>query len=272
MNFKPLFFYFKDIAKRYTSKRGPLLAKGIAYSFLVGSIPLLFLTLSFASYLYRIIPGLQKGLEARIKEFLPPAVGGEVLFHIESIAKGWARIGIIGLVILIFVAKGIFDALESGLSSVMNVKKKRKTWITQLFSFSLTLVSIIFFVVASLADVILNIVFKIINIIPSYFHWIVGRAISVALFGFALFGLYRIFYKEKLNMKYALSVSLIVSLLWQLIGYIGKFFIQASGRRELIYGVLAGSVVFLLWMQIFAILVLLGGVIIAKHSEQVKSF
>ncbi len=268
MIFKKVFLYFKDVFYTFSTKRGSLLAKGIAYSFLTGSIPLLFLTVSFASYLYKIIPTLQHGLEIKITEFLPPQIGKEVLSHLEIITQGWAGIGIIGIVILIFVAKGIFDALEAGLSAVMDVKKRRKTLINQLFSFLLTFVAMVFFVIASLTDAILDFLFKIINIIPSFFHWSIAKLTSIAIFGFALFGIYKIFYREKLNIKWALSVSFVVSLVWQIVGYIGSFFIKASGRREFIYGILAGSVVFLLWMQIFAILILFGGIIIAKHSKK----
>jgi uncharacterized BrkB/YihY/UPF0761 family membrane protein len=93
-----------------------------------------------------------------------------------------------------------------------------------------------------------------------------SEGITVVVSGVIFYGVYRIVYRQSLNRPVAIGVCFILSLLWKLFGRAGKELIVQSGRQKMMYGVLAGAVLLLLWLQIFANLIIFDGIIIARHS------
>ncbi|MFW5775023.1 MAG: YihY/virulence factor BrkB family protein [Chitinivibrionales bacterium] len=264
------FRYIHGIIKRFFHSGGPLIAKGIAYSIIVGSVPLLFLALYSTTYLFQFAPPLQLTLEIRLDEIFPEELADAILTQAARLAAvSWAEIGIVGIAGLTFVSQGIFSSLERGLSIVMHYRRRRSMWANRLIYTLLTIFAITMFFTATYAHTYLKILYRALGIPPDY-HFLARKTSSILLIWLALVVIYRICYSGKVN-YYALTlVSLAVAIMWQVINIAGSSFITASGQREIIYGMLATVVVFLLWSYIFAWLLLLGGIIIATHSPQEK--
>jgi uncharacterized BrkB/YihY/UPF0761 family membrane protein len=64
-----------------------------------------------------------------------------------------------------------------------------------------------------------------------------------------------------------LLVSLLVAIAWQAVNYLGVSVISISGKNEIVYGFLAVVIVFLAWTYLFSVLLFIGGIVIARHSQ-----
>ncbi len=257
--------WINDILATYIRRRGPLLAKGIAYSLLVGSMPFLFLSFSITSFLYKFAPHLQDAVSVQIDKFLPLQASEFLLEHIELAVREWASVGVIGIAILLFVAKGIFESMESGISAIMGIDQKRAIWRSQLYAFLFTLTAILFLIGASIGNTFFTAWLRTFSLHPMIYTTIL-KTFTIMILTFGIFTLYSIAAGGKLRPFISLFISLLVAILWRLAVIGGKIVIIQSGKRAIIYGILAGSVLFLFWLKIFAHLILFGGIIIQRSS------
>jgi len=261
--------YIASLIKAYFLRRGPLLARGIAFSFLVGAVPLLVLVLYGTSTLYDIAPQLRETVVLRLDELMPAQVAQVIQNQAAQIAShSWTEIGLVTLIIIIFIAQGVFASLESGLSIIMRCPQERHIWLDNLLYMTLTILAIMMFFAASYIHVFLNLFYDFAGF-PDSLRWIARKTTSVIIIWLALVTIYRACYHGALNLWVLFGVSFLVASLWQLLNWGASSVIAASGQREFIYGFLASMVMFMLWAYMFAVLLLFGGIIIARHSRYI---
>ncbi|RLC08789.1 MAG: hypothetical protein DRI24_22835, partial [Deltaproteobacteria bacterium] len=94
----------------FFERRVPMMAAGLAFYFLLGLIPFLFLVAATSGYFLRTNPGLINEINAYVIEILPPGFGEIILEQINSAASNWHALGLLGLFSLVLVAMGLFDA------------------------------------------------------------------------------------------------------------------------------------------------------------------
>ncbi len=241
------------------------MAQGIAYSLLIGSTPVLLLSVSFAGFLYRLAPGIQTRTHERIRGFLPEQIAEPLIGQINTLAGEWARMGLVGAVVLFFVSKGIFDAFGSGLAAVMGGRRQQSALLRHLYSLLLTVLAIVLVIVISLDDILIGL-FAGGNPLPhtSFLYHQVAIAFSALLLALVLFLIYVMFASRRIHVGRAVLASLTVSVLWHVLGQLGRFFVGIFARYRLIYGVFGGVVLYLVWLQVFAHLVLLGGLFVVR--------
>jgi len=255
----------RELVFTYVKRRGPLLAQGVAYSLLLGSTPLLLLSLTAASLLYEVVPQVQSGLRTILLDYVPEPVAVPILQHIQELTGAWARMGVLGLGLLVLVSKGIFDSLAAGLAGVMGGERRIHALLHHAASLLMTLLAIVFVVVASLDEPLIEVLFQTTNLPRS---GLVLRAasslLSVALLATVLVLVYAVFATRSVRFLRVTGVAMMVSVVWHLVGRLGKFFVLNFARYNLIYGVFSGAVLFLVWLQLFAHLVLLGGLFASR--------
>ncbi len=259
--------YVGDVVKTYFLRRGPLLARGIAFSILVGAVPLLVLALYGASTLFALAPVLKQTLVLRLDELLPAELANSIQSQAALIAShSWAEIGLVTLLALVIVAQGIFASVEGGLSIIMRCPQERRLWLDNLLYISLTVFAIVMFFAASYAHMFLNMLSELVGS-PAWLGWLARKMTSLLILWSALAMIYRICYHGKVSLWGVLGVSAGIAIVWQFFNAAASSIITAMGQRELFYGFLASVVVFLLWAYTFAVLLLVGGIIIARHSK-----
>jgi membrane protein len=260
---------FRDLIYTYVNRRGPLLAQGIAYSLLIGSMPLVLLAAAVAGYLYGTFPQLQLGLHRKLLLYVPEEVARSLLSQVDHVASGWAGMGIVSVVGLLFVSKSIFDALSSGLAGMMEGSRQRSYWANQACTFLLTLFAVALFIAISLDDMVIHLALARAGLhAHAWLYRAMSSAFSVLLLAVGLLLIYLVFSHVKLHFWRTLATAIVVSLLWHAAGYGGRLLVNLSARYRLIYGVLAGIVLFLFWLRIFAHLVLMGGLFVAWRNRE----
>lgn len=259
----------------FFERRVPMMAAGLAFYFVLGLIPFLFIVAATSGYFLQNNPEIYRQISPNILELLPPGMGKALLTQIESAASNWQGFGAIGLVTMVFVAMGLFDALDEGMNAVMGARKKVGILTGRIISLAYVVGAILFFSVSAAAGYSV----QLINQLP-FFHnhpeWVdlTGRYFSVWVFALFLLGLYMTLPVKTPRFMHAIVMALAVAFAWSVLQRLGTVITAGISRRQAIYGALAGAAVFLTWMYVLALLILLGARILdfwRGTSEQAES-
>jgi len=263
-----IYRYISEILQIYSIKRGTILAKGIAYSFLITSIPLLFIAFYISTVFFSPTEEFQLLIRSRLAEIIPNQVAEYIVTYFFDMFhdRSWLKIGTIGIISLFIIPRGLFSSLENSLVTVMDSPNRRPILRRQFLYFLLIIVAICLFFFASYIYIVIKTLFAITQV-PSRYYFLGSKVVSTFFISIALILIYRICYHETLKIPILMGVSFTVALIWQIINFLGASLITVSGKNELVYGVFASGFVFLVWAYIFAILLLLGGIIIARHNK-----
>ncbi|MFQ5510396.1 MAG: YihY/virulence factor BrkB family protein [Candidatus Krumholzibacteriia bacterium] len=243
----------------FFDRRVPMMAAGLAFYFLLGLIPFLFIIAATTGYFLKNNPGIYQQVTATVLELLPPGIGEKLLVQIQGAATNWQGFGALGLITMVLVAMGLFDALDEGINAVMGTKKKVGFLTGRVISFAYVVGAITFFSVAAAAGYSLNLFselpyFQEHPALVSFF----GRYFSEWVFAIFLLALYLTLPVKTPRFFHAIVIALAVTGAWTGLQKLGTFITAGIVRRQAIYGALAGAAVFLTWMYVLALLILLG--------------
>lgn len=253
-----------DLLAKYNRRNGPLLAKGLGFSFLFGLVPLLFLSVSLAGYLYRVAPGLQRFITEEFLAFIPSQARAVLLSHITTAAGNWGAIGILGILILLGVSVALFDSIERAFATMLSAPR-RKFHFGRLISLALMVGAVLLFFGAAALSTTATYFRSAISFSPALVYW-GGKVLSGLMFAFILLGLYYLFARRRLRFWPTLGIALGASLAWQIIVSLGSGLIRYAGRRVVIYGALAWVTVFLIYMRVLAELILFSSLLVSRAS------
>lgn len=253
-----------DIINKYNRRNGPLLAKGLGFSFLFGLLPLLFLAVSVAAYVYKSIPNVQNFIAENFLDFLPPDASNFFFSHLTKAAGNWGAIGIAGVVLLLTVSIALFDSLERAFATMLSAPR-RKFHTGRLISLALMVTGVLLFFVAILLSTTASYFRHAFKLSPSLVYW-GGKALGGFFFTLVLLGLFYLFARRRLRFWPTLLIAFISCLIWQLIGIAGSAFIQFAGSRVLIYGALAWVTLILIYMRVLAEILLFSSLLVSQAS------
>jgi membrane protein len=243
----------------FFERRVPMIAAGLAFYFLLGLIPFLFIIAAMSGYFLKNNPGIYQQITVNILEILPPGIGEKLLAEIQSAAGNWQALGGVGLATLVLVAMGLFDGLDEGINAVMGTKKKVGFLTGRIISLAYVVGAILFFSMAAVAGYSLN----LFGTLPFFQEHpalvaIPGRYFSVWVFALFLVALYMTLPVKTPRLMQAIVIALAVTGAWTILQELGVYVTAGITRRQAIYGALAGAAVFLTWMYVLALLILLG--------------
>jgi membrane protein len=263
----------------FFERRVPMMAAGLAYYFILGLVPFLFLFAATSGYFVRANPEMLGRINANLIEILPPLVGDRLLSQVENAASNWKAFGLLGLVSLVLVAMGLFDGLDEGINAVMGTRKKIGFFKGRILSLAYILGAILFFSVAAAAGYSLN----LLEAIPAFQRnpallQLAGKAFSAWVFAVFLFILYMTLPVKTPSALHAAVIALGVTGAWTILQRLGTFVTAGLSRRQALYGALGGTAVFLTWMYLLAFLILLGARVLdfwkeakAKNAEKTET-
>ncbi|MCZ6765851.1 MAG: YihY/virulence factor BrkB family protein [bacterium] len=246
-------------ADGFFERRVPMMAAGLAFYFLLGLIPFLFIVAATSGYFLKNNPGVYNEMASTIQNLLPPGSGETLLAQISSAASNWQALGGVGLFTLLLVAMGLFDALDEGINAVMGSKKKVGFLTGRIISLAYVVVAILFFSMAAAAGYTLKL-FSQLSIFQNYplLVELSSRYFSTWVFAVFLFALYMTLPVKTPRWWHAIVIALAVTWAWTSLQQLGTIITAGITRRQAIYGALAGAAVFLTWMYLLAMLILLG--------------
>jgi len=240
-----------------------MMAAGVAFYFLLGLVPFLFITLAIAGYVFRKNPAFYEMLSANLLGLLPPGLGEKILLQINTAASNWQTFGALGFFTLILVSMGLFESIDWGINGAMGTRKKVGFLKGRLIFLAYVTGAILFFSIAAVADHMIQLVLAApaLEELVAYLN-IPRRAFSMGVFAIFLFVLYATIPARPPKIIRGFIMALIVAAIWGYLQKMGASLTVSVTRRHAIYGALAGGTVFLTWMYLLALLILLGATIL----------
>jgi membrane protein len=247
----------------YNQRLVAMKAAGMAFYFLLGLIPFLFITTALSGYLFRRNPDTLNNLSTTLLSLLPPGLGERILGQLNTTVQGWQAFGIVGIVALCFVAMGLFEAIDWGINGAMGARKRVGFLHGRLLFLGYLTGAVFFFSLAAVADY----AFQLMLATPALSEFVANihvprRTVSTASFSVFLFIIYMLFPVRTPRITRAIVVAMVIAIVWAVLQHAGARITVYISRRHAVYGALAGGALFLTWMYLLAILILVGATIL----------
>ena len=265
--------YCKDIFMRFNHAHGSLFAKGIAYSVILSTIPFIMLFIFISSIILKQNGELSRILLSYLGDIIPiesaQYLSERLLSYITI--DSWSNMKIGGIIAMIFIPYSLLFSVERGLSSVMSNLSRRKLH-HQIFFTLLFQTAIITTLFTSLYSFMFITTLEDYVTLPLFYRIYASDSFSIIMISMLLIVVYRMSYGAYLKRRILILVSISISIIWKFFNYFAATIITVSGKNELLYGIFAGGVVLMVWAYIFAMMLLIGGVVIAKETERSQNF
>jgi membrane protein len=270
--------FVRRVLTRFYRKKGLLLASALAFNALLSMVPLLGLTLVIISHFADtsvLMEMIHQQLDASVPQSAPrlsPAI--TQFIEARALASG------VGIGVTIFFSALAFRTLDDALSAIFESTRphKRRHPVT---SFVLPLV---FMGVVIMGMVILSLLVSSVDLLPHKAFNFLGIGLSLAgaalsfiqLMSFvalvALFAsFYRIMPEAEVTLRQGAIGGAVAAVLWEVMRRLLTWYFANVSLVGLIYGSLTTVIILLLTFEIGAIIVLLGGQVIAELVRSKKA-
>ncbi|MCK6391476.1 MAG: YihY/virulence factor BrkB family protein [Azonexus sp.] len=251
--------------------QGFLLAGAIAYYALLSLLPLLILSVVVLSHL--IDPALLLETVQHYLEWLLPSRSSAILRDIERFLSHRKTVGLVLIGTLLFFSAQAFSVLEKAMAVIFAHRGKarpRHFLVSAILPYCLVLLLAAALMVLTLASVGLQ------TLADTGSHWlgdarwfttltrIALQIAGVVLVGFVLAGFYLIIPVGKTRPKHALIGGLCGAGLWEVLRHGLLWYLSSVAKIGLVYGSFTTAVVLLFYMELAAILLLIGAQVIAE--------
>ena len=262
----------------FIRNRGVLLAGGVGYNVLLSVVPLLAL---LAVLLASVVDEQHLlGVMAVQTQHLAPAHADILLEAVRALVDSRDAIGTLGLLVLLLFSSFAFRMLEDAMAIIFHQPdnpSRRSAWVSALLPYA-------FMLVLASGILGLTLLVSMASAINDLWLAILGRELPLAgfsqaalnLFSFAgVFALFSAVYKVlpvvRIALRRALVGGFVAALLWEGVRLLLVIYFAQISFVNVIYGSLATLIVVLLSLEVGAIILLLGGQVIAEleHSDRV---
>ncbi len=239
--------HLRTIFARYTRIHGPLLAKGLSFSFVLAGIPLLFFLIAIGSYVLKA--NLATLVEAELLGFLPEAIRGEIITNISEFVAHPGSLSIASVLIFMFVVNTLFFDLYRSASAALGTSFSPASG--RLWATLETAVFVLLIYSATAVTLAARIISRYLPLSP--FGITLGaRVLATLIIAFTLWSMFRIAADGKIPFTMSFLVSVCGAVAWQVVSGAGSILIGFSGSRFVMYGVLAWAIFYLIYMRILS--------------------
>jgi membrane protein len=262
------------VLKAFGANQGLLLAGAVAYYTLLSLAPLLILIVIVLSH---FVDEAQLLLTlAEYLEFVVPGQSSALITELRTFLANRAVIGGVLLVTMIFFSALAFGVLQNAMSVIFfhRVAVRRRHWITSLvmpylFVIFLTLGLLLVTFVSGLLQTLGTREVQIFGVLHSLdwlsttLLYLLGVAGEILL----LTAIYLVMPVGRLSWQRALIGGVTAGLLWEVTRHILAWYYSAMAQITTLYGSLSTAIAVLLSVEIAAIVILLGGQVIAEYER-----
>jgi len=266
-----LFSFLLRVVRGFIRNQGLLLSAAVAYYTLLSIVPLSIIGLivltnfieeqqlihTLSMYLEMIIPGYAATLTEQVRAFL----------------EYRKVVGIIGFLGMLFFSTTAFSMLESALSVIFiqSTRIKRRTFLIS------AIIPYLYIVVMGLGIVLVSLIVGAIETLESGHFAILGWSLNLggttgtALYILGIVGevlmftsIYLVMPPVKVRFSHALVGGMTAAVLWEIIRRVMVWYYSFVSMINVIYGSITITVVALLFIEVVAIILLLGAQVIAE--------
>jgi membrane protein len=258
-NFKRLFKLIHDAGNAFLDDEGFKLSASLSYYTIFAMGPVLIIIISLAGMFFG--EG-RAGVQGEVYAQLNGVVGSETALQIQDIINNIQQKhsttagAIIGFVVLLVAATGVFTEIQGSINFIWSVKAKpKKSWLkfllNRLLSFSLILGLGFLLMVSLIINTLLTLLSdKLIKFFPVYTVSLFNL-INTALILIVITGLFSVIFKILPDATISWRDALIGSALTASLFLLGKFLIGLyleKSNLDITYGAAASIVILLTWV------------------------
>ncbi len=245
-----------------------MMGASIAFFFTLALIPLLLLgtsTLGFAlgsrhQAAARIFPA--------IRRIVPGATTAQLETFVRSLVEGRSLTGWLGLLSLLWVSSGAYEAIANSLTTLSGQRETRSYLRRKLLAATLMLGTGTLFLVslllASVATAVRGFGNAILEYLPRAFESIPNLLLFMSpplIVGATFFILYRWAPPQPIAWAPAIVGATLGGTLWYLAKRVFGWYLVSVARNHLVYGILGSFIGLLLWVYYTSLIFLLGAVV-----------
>ena len=238
-------------------------ASSIAYYALLSLFPFLLLALSILGSV--TAQGADRAEILRFVFQYFPRQFGFISTQLEALSASSVRLGIVGSVVMVWAAMGVFGAVTSAVNQAWGVDERRSFFRHKLVSFLMLLAAGVLLVAALVLVSALNVVesswfVTAISQAPGAhaFVRLLLRSASLLLLIFVVGLLFYFVPNAKVRFRDVWEGAILTGLLWQAALSIFSWYVRDLSRFRMVHGSIAAVVVFLIWVYTSAMILLFG--------------
>jgi membrane protein len=258
------------------------LASGVAFNGILTMIPLMLLTASaIGSFLNSSALGVQQ-LKDVLDAVFPPqpfaiSIKESILNAITDIVTYRRSLGIVGVLVLIWTATSLFDALRSVLHRVYDLKRTQNLLVSLMHDVGFVILAFLLFILTNVVVWVFSLMEHLGRTIPvlrstplPQYDSTVSTVVVVVLTTFMFYIIYRHMTDSKPPKAAAIISTLTTTTLWVVSGKLFAIYLTSYSSIGAIYGPYAFLLVLLLWIYYSALIVVFGAVVGQVHWERLK--
>ncbi|MDR5694046.1 MAG: YihY/virulence factor BrkB family protein [Armatimonadota bacterium] len=249
------------------------LAASISYAAILSIFPLLIGLVALASRFMEQVYAQQVVIEA-LSSYLPPDVLDLVRGILDASISTWRTAGVLSLVGLFWSATAVAGALRHGLNRVLRAPGVRPFWHRKVVELMLVILGGILINLSFITSGVLAVLGRVgalataMEMVRRTPLFNMGAAIAPWVFsGMAFLVVYRFLPNVRLRWSTLWIGSVMSLLLFEVTKRAFLWYLQTLAKYPLVYGPLAGVVVFMIWVYLAALVVLFGAEVMAQLEE-----
>ncbi len=255
--------------KRYDKINGPLLAKGLGFSLILGLLPLVFIALSAGAYLVNITPELYSGLVEALSEFIPGDILANYLSRVVDFSRNWRSLSVLTLVFFLLFSLNLFNALGRVLRTILS-RKRSTVSRHNLISLTLLAASLLLFYASMILGNRLDIFTAIIPFSTRMMFW-ADTLLDAVVVALILTVLYFIYSNRTIDFWPTVFVALISGAILEGVSTLGVAIIQSMTRRISIFGAMATPIMLMMYLRIFGEILIFSSLVVDYFSSRLYS-
>ena len=235
------------IFRHYIAIHGPLLAKGLSFSALFATVPLLFL-LSVAGSI-ALTPEVQQLLQDQFFRVLPNSAQVSISASMSRLASSPGSLSIISVGVFLWSVHQLFfdvhRVVRAGFGMPVSPARGRGRAIVLNGLFLLLIY----------ATALLNLTARVLEPyvpVSGILLQLIAVLSSTTILTVVLWSLVRLASGVQLHVKGSIIPVLAAAVVWQGASWIAGLVVRSAGSRLIVYGVLASAVLFLMLMRVYA--------------------
>lgn len=277
MRARKVFNLFKSAGNGFIDDNAFKLAASLSYYTVFALGPLLIIVISLAGFFFG-----REAAEGRIYDQINGLVGSEAALQIQEIIKNIQQSessttgAIIGSIILLIGATGVFTEMQDSINYIWSVKAKpKKSWLKyltdRLISFSLVIGLGFLLLVSLIINAVLNAVSeRLARLFPNY-DIDLFNSLNMVILVLSITGLFAIIFKVLPDATISWKDALIGAVLTAALFLLGKLLISyylGKANLDLTYGTAASIVILLVWVYYSALILYFGAEFTKMYALQ----
>lgn len=242
----------------------PFAAASIAYYTLLSIFPFLLAVATASTHLLEP-ERVQSAIQETLRAYLPPRSHAVILENMREAIRLRGPVGLAALVVYLWSSSAAVGAVRHTLNRIWDVKRSRPFWRRKLLEVGATLALAGFLGALAIISVGLSILAELGWRIPLFvpFRTLImsGLVRQAAALGLSFAGflfVYSILPNLPLRFRWLWPGALVAAVLFEVVRHAAFWGLAQFAQYQLLYGSMAGIVVFVLWTYVTATILLIG--------------